>query len=187
MAEQTQDNPRPEPKSEGAAQGANRLGMLISVAMILGVVLVSSAAGWAAARLVSASDQPTQAAEQPSDGQQQADESPASPDAPQKHHDLETITVNLNEARLTRYVSADVTLAFDEKNAKEVEAGLAAHAPELKDWLTGYLAGLTIDQVRGQDGQNRIKREIRDGVNEILWPDQRPRVTRVLLSKFQIQ
>jgi flagellar basal body-associated protein FliL len=101
--------------------------------------------------------------------------------------DIEPITINLDEPRLARYVRATITLAFDAKNDSEVRAQAAKRMPELKNWLAVYLAGRTLDEVRGAQSLNRVRREICDAFNEQIWPQQPPRIHHVLLKEFAVQ
>jgi len=108
------------------------------------------------------------------------------PDAYQ-YFDIEPITINLDEPRLARYVRATITLAFDAKNDAEVRRQVEKRMPELKNWLAVYLAGRTLDEVRGAQSLNRVRREICDAFNEQIWPQQPPRIHHVLLKEFAVQ
>ena len=115
--------------------------------------------------------------------------SPSAPDASgaYQYFDIEPITINLDEPRLARYVRATITLAFEAKHDSEVRAQVAKRMPELKNWLAVYLAGRTLDEVRGAQSLNRVRREICDAFNEQIWPQQPPRIHHVLLKEFAVQ
>jgi flagellar basal body-associated protein FliL len=104
-----------------------------------------------------------------------------------RYLDIEPITINLDEPRLARYVRAAITLAFDAKNEAEVRSQVDKCLPELKNWLAVYLAGRTLDEVRGTQSLNRVRREICDAFNEQIWPQQPPRIHHVLLKEFAVQ
>lgn len=114
---------------------------------------------------------------------------PAAPDASgeYRYYDMEPITINLDEPRLARYVRATITLAFDAKHESEVRGQVEKRVPELKNWLAVYLAGRTLDEVRGAQSLNRVRREICDAFNEQIWPQQPPRIHHVLLKEFAVQ
>ncbi len=118
-----------------------------------------------------------------------AETPPGATDASGAYHyfDVEPITINLDEPRLARYVRATITLAFDAKNDAEVRAQVEKRMPELKNWLAVYLAGRTLDEVRGAQSLNRVRREICDAFNEQIWPQQPPRIHHVLLKEFAVQ
>lgn len=104
-----------------------------------------------------------------------------------RYFDIEPITINLDEPRLARYVRAAITLAFDAKNETEVRSQVDKRLPELKNWLAVYLAGRTLDEVRGAQSLNRVRREICDAFNEQIWPQQPPRIHHVLFKEFAVQ
>jgi flagellar basal body-associated protein FliL len=101
--------------------------------------------------------------------------------------DFEPITVNLNEPRLARYVRATVTLALKEDSEKAAAAAIEKKKPELKNYLTVYLAGCTLEDVRGPRNLNRIRREMQDALNDQLWPDGKGLIDHVLFKEFAVQ
>ena len=114
---------------------------------------------------------------------------PTAPDASGEYRylDIEPITINLDEPRLARYVRAAITLAFEAKNEAEVRSQVDKRLPELKNWLAVYLAGRTLDEVRGAQSLNRVRREIGEAFNEQIWPQQPPRIHHVLFKEFAVQ
>jgi len=104
-----------------------------------------------------------------------------------KYLDIEPITINLDEPRLARYVRATITLAFNAKQESEVTSQVEKRMPELKNWLAVYLAGRTLDEVRGAQSLNRVRREICEAFNEQIWPQQPPKIHHVLLKEFAVQ
>lgn len=100
--------------------------------------------------------------------------------------DMEPIIVNLDEPRLARYVRANITLAV-KGDAKPVAEIVEKKMPELKSWLTVYLSGCTLEDVRGPKNLNRICREIREAFNDQLWPGAKPQIEKVLLKEFAVQ
>lgn len=103
------------------------------------------------------------------------------------YHDFEPVTVNLDEPRLPRYIRATITVAVAAADNAGASKVIERRKPELKHWLTVYLAGLSLDEVRGSKKLNRIRREIEDAFNEQLWPDERPRINHVLFKEFAVQ
>jgi flagellar basal body-associated protein FliL len=57
----------------------------------------------------------------------------------------------------------------------------------LQDWLTTYLAGLSLENVRGTKNLTRIKNEIRDQFNRLLFESEKPYVERILIKEFAVQ
>jgi hypothetical protein len=53
--------------------------------------------------------------------------------------------------------------------------------------MTTYFAGLSLEDVRGSRNLTRIKEEVQDQFNNILFPNTRPYIQRVLFKEFAIQ
>jgi flagellar basal body-associated protein FliL len=94
--------------------------------------------------------------------------------------------VNLSDARATRYLRVKMLLAVDEPRASEVENLLATQKPFLKSWLIGFLADQTLKDVE-RSGVNRVRREVRDRFNEMLYPDGEERILDVLFDEYVVQ
>jgi flagellar basal body-associated protein FliL len=100
---------------------------------------------------------------------------------------MEPTIVNLDEPRLARYIRASIVLAVRGENFKAVSELVDKKKPELKSWLTVYLAGCSLEDVRGPKNLNRICREVREAFNEQLWPGGKPLIEKVLLKEFAVQ
>ena len=59
--------------------------------------------------------------------------------------------------------------------------------PILTNWLTIYLASLSLEDIRGDRNLKRIQIQILDAFNEQLFPNQKPKIKRVLFKEFAIQ
>jgi flagellar basal body-associated protein FliL len=59
--------------------------------------------------------------------------------------------------------------------------------PTLTNWLTIYLAGLTLEDIRGDKNLRRIQSQILDAFNEQLFPDAKPQIKHILFKEFAIQ
>jgi flagellar basal body-associated protein FliL len=94
--------------------------------------------------------------------------------------------VNLSDARATRYLRVKMLLAVDEPRASEVEGLLTTQKPFLKSWLIGYLADQSLKDVE-RSGVNRVRREVRDRFNEMLYPDGEERILDVLFDEYVVQ
>lgn len=122
------------------------------------------------------------------------------------------IVVNLNEPALTKYLSLDITLQVDAKDlelvrqivlpvstetageAKEkgkdqshAKSSVASRLPILRTWLTSHLADKSMEDVRGKVGVNRLRREIQDQFNVLMFDDGRERVRDVLFEEFHVE
>lgn len=102
--------------------------------------------------------------------------------------ELEPITSNLNEPGSTRMIQMTVVLELSAKmDQTKGQEFLKERVIHLRDWLGEYLAGLKLIQVSGGSNQGRMKVDIRESFNEILFPDSKPLVQVVMLKDFMIQ
>jgi len=101
--------------------------------------------------------------------------------------ELEPVIANLDEPGVTRYVRVTLILemnpAFDESQGA---AMLEEKKALLRDWLTIYLAGCTLEETRGSKNLVRIKAEIRDAFNDYLFKSK-PMIESILLKEFAVQ
>ena len=172
--------------SKSHAKMPSGMGGIIWLAVLVVVAAICVAGGLYMGRAIKSAE----ASEpQGASGTAAAAAPPTAPDASGEYRylDIEPITINLDEPRLARYVRAAITLAFDAKNETEVRSQVDKRLPELKNWLAVYLAGRTLDEVRGAQSLNRVRREIGDAFNEQIWPQQPPRIHHVLLKEFAVQ
>lgn len=103
------------------------------------------------------------------------------------YYKLDPIMANLSDPRMARYVRTTPTLAIRPADKDTASTVLDSKKPEIKGWLMVYLSGCTIENVRGPDNLKRIQREIMDGLNDKLWPDQRPLIVDVILEDMAVQ
>ena len=102
------------------------------------------------------------------------------------YKELEPITVTLNERRGNRYLRCTMLLKIKKPDEKVVATLMEKNKAEIQDWLLRYLSSLTVSDVLGQKNINRVRRRIGDEMNELLWPQGRPRIVEVLLKEFNV-
>lgn len=102
------------------------------------------------------------------------------------YKELESVTVTLNERRGNRYLRCTMLLKIKKPDEKVVNTMLERNRAEIQDWLLRYLSSLTVSDVLGQKNINRVRRRIGDEMNELLWPQGRPRIVEVLLKEFNV-
>lgn len=100
---------------------------------------------------------------------------------------FDPITVNLNDPRLSRYLRLKLTVQVEQKHLEEITKALEQHKVILKDWLLRYLSDKSMDDIRGTAGQNRLRREILDQFNTVLFPNGYDRIHDVLFEEFNVQ
>jgi len=161
---------------------------------IIGAVTVAaSTGGFALSQLLGGTDMVCPAAEV------------ESADAPEKNFDeyltrngkdqtpwtydqLEPVVANLDEPGVTRYVRICITLEISpEMDPSKGQSYIGERKLILRDWLTTYFAGLSLEDVRGTRNLEKIKRQVQDEFNDILFPNGRPYVKRILFKEFAVQ
>ena len=174
------------PESEEPSVASGGSGSIMWLAMLVAAAVVAAAGGFVLARFLGAAVAPAQA-------QAAQTETPPEPksalgaDGDLAYYHFEPITVNLAGDNMSRYIRATITLAIEAKHSKEATKRIETKNPELKNWMTVFLADCTLEKVRGAKALNRLRREIKDSFNEQLWPDQTPLIHDVLFKEFFIQ
>jgi flagellar basal body-associated protein FliL len=104
------------------------------------------------------------------------------------------VVVNLGGAdeektptRLTRYLRVKIILVVDGKEEKVTADHIQKQKAYLKSWLISFLSDQSVQDVSRATGVNRVRREIRDQFNAILFPDGAEKVLDVLFDEFQVQ
>jgi flagellar basal body-associated protein FliL len=124
-----------------------------------------------------------------------ADETAHDAKAPKKEHShlglscvpFGEVVANLDDNRMMRYVRAKFSISVSEKDCEAVQHVVEENRTVLKNWLIGYLQNKQIEEVRGTEGFNRIRREIRDRFNETLFGGGEPKIKDVLFEEFNVQ
>lgn len=98
-----------------------------------------------------------------------------------------SIVVNLDGDRMSRYLSMNFFLKVSKESNDSITQLLEDKMPPLKSWLITHLSAYTIEDVRGPAGQNKVRREIRDQFNTIMFPNGGDRIFDILFSEFAVQ
>ena len=160
--------------------------------IIVVVVVIFAGAGFTFARLLagSSTDQTLRASENGQSPDLENIKAKGSEADSQKswYYHLEPVIANLNVADVTRYVKASLTLEVSsELNEKKGTAFLDEKKPILTNWLTVYLASLSLDDIRGDSNLKRIQSQVLDAFNEKLFPDSKPIIKNILFKEFAVQ
>ena len=100
---------------------------------------------------------------------------------------FDDVVVNLGEEKLNRYLRAKLMIAVEESDAAEVTELLSKQKAFLKSWLICYLADQSSQEVTRRAGVNRIRREICDQFNWMLYPNGEGKVVDILFDMFVVQ
>ncbi|MFA5239043.1 MAG: flagellar basal body-associated FliL family protein [Phycisphaerae bacterium] len=176
-----------EPKKAAAKIG------ILAWAIVAVVVLLCAGSGFFVGRLFAGSDEPQA---QPSQADQSASSQVTAGDTLEAegeseslwYYDLEPVVANLDEPGVTRYVRATITMEISSVLEQvKSEKLLDQKKPILKNWLTIYLASLTLEDTRGDRNLKRIQSQILDAFNEKLFPDAKPQIKNILFKEFAVQ
>ena len=124
---------------------------------------------------------------------QQNGEPAASSDAPRRQDEAVFVSfgeafANLAEDRLTRYVKVNITLQVAPEQADTVQELISGPKKAVfSNWLITYLSDKQLEDVKGANAINRLRREILDGFNAILVEQGEGKVERVLFEEFNVQ
>lgn len=159
------------------------------------VVMVSAGAGFGLGRLLGASG--TSGAGQSAEGGQvqsenlmanTTDSTNAKSEGTWYYDQFEPVVANLDEPSVTRYVRVTLIMEMDAQlDKKKGTAFIEKKKHLLTNWLTIYLAGLSLEDIRGDRNLKRIQSEIADVFNEKLFPDTKPQIKRILFKEFAVQ
>jgi len=191
-AQETQQQQKSKQDQDGA--GPKKLlpkGSLTWIIMAA-VVIACAGAGFGLGRIFAGGrsvELATTADSRPATGPAEAISPDAEPDADQVWYlNLQPVVANLDEPGVTRYVRATLTLAVSsELDEKSGTALLTEKAPLLTNWLTIYLAGLSLDETRGDLNLRRMQARILDSFNQILFPDTKGLIKEILFKEFAVQ
>jgi flagellar basal body-associated protein FliL len=164
--------------------------LVLRVSLLAGVIIVFGGGGFMLGKLLKPDPDAAAAAQDPIQQEAAQDDARALANLEESdeytYHELEPITVTLNERRGNRYLRTTLRLKVSKADASIVEKTLEKNQAEIQDWMLRYLSSLTVTDVLGQRNINRIRRRIRDEMNELLWPNSRPRIEEVLLKEFNV-
>ena len=97
------------------------------------------------------------------------------------------VVCNLDEGRLNRYLRISITLQVNESKQEDVAKRIETKRFVLKNWLLSHMSDKALEDIRGAIGQNRLRREIRDRFNAVLFDDGVDHIHDVLFEEFNVQ
>lgn len=195
MADKEKEEQKEEQEQATEVKEGQSSGFTLYTWLILaGIVIAGATGGFALSQLLAGERQ-----SQPSEiqgNQQQSPEvksfddmvSDESKGGKAWYYELKPVIANLDEPGITRYLRVTITL---ELNSEMNQAKGAVFFDEktliMRDWLTTYVAGLSLERIRGTRNLSRIKKEIRDHFNELLFPETKPFIHAIFLKEFAVQ
>ncbi len=97
------------------------------------------------------------------------------------------VVVNIYNDNLSRYLRVKIILVIDESQEKTFNEELTKKKAILKNWLISYLCDRTLEEIRGAGGVNRLRREIQEQFNYLLFGDGADKIKDVLFEEFVVQ
>jgi len=190
MADKETEKKAEEKEVSSKAEGP-KVGLLTWVLMGL-IILVLSASGYFVGRLAAGSismpDTTAPESTAPASQTPQGGSEPAETEGSWYYNDLKPVVVNPDEPGATRFVRVglilEVSNELSEDKAKDL---IQAKSPLLINWLNLYFKGLTLDQMQTDKDMKRILSQICDGFNDVLFPNAKPQIKKVLIGEFNIQ
>lgn len=190
MAEETQKTEEKKPTGSMLEKQTSK-SSLIGWLILFAVVTAGTTGGFALSQLIGGRSTPAAdagAGKSPPDNPTAFLPSEGSPNSSWTYDKIEPVVANLDEPGVTRYIRATVTLEIrGDVDKTQMEEFLQDKNAVMKDWLTTYFAGLSLEDVRGSRNLSRIKQEIQEHLNEILFANGRPMISRVLFKEFAVQ
>ena len=101
--------------------------------------------------------------------------------------EFDEVTVNLSEARFSRYLRINFALKVGKSQMAEVQKQLDAKTIICKNWLQMHVAEKSTDDLNGRYGRNQVRREILDYFNEALFSDGIERIQDIMIIEFNVQ
>jgi flagellar basal body-associated protein FliL len=99
---------------------------------------------------------------------------------------FDEVTVNLAEARFSRFLQLSFSLQVAKSQREEIEKMVEAKKLIFKNWIQIHLAEKSVDDLKGF-GRNQIRRELQDFFNKVLFDDGIERIQDVLFGEFHVQ
>ena len=97
------------------------------------------------------------------------------------------IVANVNEPLLAKYLTLEITVQTAPEDKEEVESAITSRKPFLLTWLAAHIADKTPEDIRGKVGVNRLRREIQDNFNSLMFKDGHERVQDILFEEYHVQ
>ena len=185
----TNEDEKAEEKDQGRKSGT-KTGILAWIIMVVVIALLGGS-GFVLGRLLAGSSSPE--ITEPADENAQketitTDGSKTDPGDTWYFNDLESVVVNPDEPGQKRFVRVGLILemssGLSESDTKKL---IEAQKPLLMNWLNLYFKSLTLEEMEDDNDLKRILSQICDAFNEILFPDAKPQIKKILIREFNIQ
>jgi flagellar basal body-associated protein FliL len=101
---------------------------------------------------------------------------------------LEPVVANLDEPGALRYIRLAVFLEMDGSAEQEqCQKFIDSKKPLLNNWMQLYLAGRSLEEVKGDKYLKTMQAQMLEGFNQILFPNGKSLIKGVLFGEINIQ
>ena len=97
------------------------------------------------------------------------------------------IAVNVSGDQKARYMRMKLMVAVELADVRELTDLITKQKPFLKNWLISYMQEQHYSELIGKAAVNRIRREIRDRFNMMLFPDGDEKIVDILIDEYMVQ
>lgn len=190
MADKDKEKDKDKTKKE-TPPASGKAGILTWVIMAV-IIAVLSGSGFVLGGLFAKPSSPdsVQAEEKtaPVKGPNDMNESMADVNETWYYNDLEPVVVNPDEPGATRFVRVGLTLEMSSiLTTTDANSLIALKKPLMINWLNLYFKSLTLAEMKDDRDIQRILLQIGDAFNDMLFPDSKPLIKKVLIKEFNIQ
>ncbi len=155
-------------------------GSIVKIAIWLIVAVVSIGGGFATPFVIAQLNAP--AVDQPEPAPEEID-----PNEEVEYIDFDEVVVNLSEQQFSRYLKINFSLEVPKSKKMDIEKLIDARKAVLLDRIQSHFSEVKTDDLKGKFGVNRLRREIHDYFNEILFDDGIERVRDIMIRGLQVQ
>ena len=177
-------------KNEQSKQPGTKISLLTWIVVAV-VVILFAGSGFVLGRLFAGPNAPetTEPAQENTQEEELVpDDLKTNPKGTWYYNDLESVVVNPDEPGATRFVRVGLILEISSALSSERAKGIIdAKKPPLINWLNLYFKSLTLAEMENDRDMRRIQSQICDSFNEILFPDTKPQIKKILIREFNIQ
>ena len=101
--------------------------------------------------------------------------------------EFDEVVTNIDDPRFSRYVKMNFSLQVSKPQVAAIKTLVEEKQVVLTSWLIAHMADVKSEDLRGKQGHNRLRRQIHDRFNELLFTDGIERIQDVLFKQLTVQ
>lgn len=162
------------------SEPAKKSGSMMKMIIWLVVVVASIGGGFATPLVVAQFSAAADKADQP-------EMNKPDPTEEVEFIEFDEVVAVLGNSRFSRYLKMNFSLQVAKSQRLEIEEKIKAREVVLRNRIISHIAEISAEDLEGQFGQNRLRRQMHDYFNEILFDDGIERIQDVLFRELQVQ